>query len=208
MHNDPNFFLGYCPDQSQNLLALYQPVMDRFLFVIQDLELAKEMIYLASSRYGLYPCDITTADNYHHNILDNTCCQNWTMSNRGLRSLITGYHVSVIKVNQLVEVGAYQDFDVAQEQSWLQMVYLYTRLCKIARQSYPWFEAQQFVRNTLSYRFNCDLDQLVESINQIRRELYLGRDIQSTESNIQDIIKRNPYLHRRYCFEYRNRSHV
>lgn len=192
------FFLGYGSNCDRPRVALYQPVIGRFLFVLDDPELVTEIVYLTSSRYSLYPCDATAAKNYHHNIIDNTCCHNWAPANRQLFSLTTPYDVKTMPVDELVELGPATDPDLEKEQQWLQLVYFWVKFYTLAKKNYNWYDCLEFVQDVFGTDPNSDLQQLTSAINLIRRALYLGREIAPTQDQIQHVIDHNAYLRRRY----------
>lgn len=64
------------------LFALYLPALDRFLMVYHDPDIVLELRYLLSGKLNAVVIEVSRADEYHHTILDNTVCLNWTIRNR------------------------------------------------------------------------------------------------------------------------------
>lgn len=63
-----------------NQFALYSPVIDRFVMVFDDAELLRRISVCWSSRCQLILCELGGADNFEPDLIDNTCCLNWSMS--------------------------------------------------------------------------------------------------------------------------------
>lgn len=181
-------------------LGLYQPILNRFLLVINNIEVAQEIVYIASSRYALYICDLTTAKNYSQNLVDNSCCQNWSTNNHKLIPIsdIYQHRTPILTSDLLVEVGPSLEFDIDTEQQWLSFLTGHLKTLQDARAGYKWFGAQEFLCDIMDIKFNCMFDNTNEAMRQIRKELYLSRDINVSKSVIQQIIKNNAILRRYY----------
>jgi len=62
--------------------GLYDPITDRFVLISQFCDALHKIAMLFSSRLSLRLCRLTTASNFSANLIDNTCCFNWTIKNR------------------------------------------------------------------------------------------------------------------------------
>lgn len=82
MSIDQNFVWGLGQDTTSPLYALYLPIKDRFIVVHHNLEVLTDLWYLLSSKCNTILVNISSANEYHHTLIDNTICENWTIKNR------------------------------------------------------------------------------------------------------------------------------
>lgn len=72
--------------QTHSQLALYNPIIDRFVVVFDDEDLLRRTSVCWSNRCQLILCELGQADNFAPELIDNSCCMNWTLSDtHGLR---------------------------------------------------------------------------------------------------------------------------
>lgn len=190
----PYFDLGY---SGEGRLALYQPILDRFLIVINNPIIIEEVKLLASSRYTLFTCDLTQAKNYQPNLVDNICCHNWTLSNRHHIKIAEPYRNTCIAVESL-EPAQDSDYDSTAEIEWLHFLRFFTEIIHATQNSLIWFRNQSFVNSFMQENFGCVFDDLVQSIQQMRREMYLSRDFNECQDRVLDIVQKNFYLNLTY----------
>ena len=76
------FFYGCANDAFTPTYALYEHVSDCFFLVDTDEKSIKELAVLFSSRYQLSVCQLNTAHNYLPELMDNTVCVDWTLTNK------------------------------------------------------------------------------------------------------------------------------
>lgn len=81
------FFYG-SPAQNQHAnhaysqLGLYSPMIDRLVVVFDDEEVLRRISVCWSSRCQLVLCELATAANFAVNLIDNSCCMNWTIADK------------------------------------------------------------------------------------------------------------------------------
>lgn len=116
------FTLGLPSNPDQPIYGLYQPVLDCFLAITDSETMAKNLKFLLSPRYSLHVVQLNHAENYQHNIIDNTVCDRWTMSNKGdARLTISMWNLPPINAQQLVEKTSFYSWNVEQEKEYIQM---------------------------------------------------------------------------------------
>ena len=191
-----NFHFG-CPNSKIHHWALYEPASKRFLFTSDDQSIDKlqQIRILCSSRYNLFICDISTADNYAPNLVDNECCENWSMS--GIVNDTTVLASPTFEINKLIPSGSTEipDSVIKEQKIWIQFVnhWLdYVNPMKINQ----WKFIDSFIEKMFDiksndaegYNFVVEKHELVK---QIELALYLGTDIESTENKIIQLINNN-----------------
>jgi hypothetical protein len=195
------FTYGTSSDPGPRLqYALYHPIFKCFLILTQTRDLAWELKSLLSSRYLVDVVCISSAENYSASMIDNTCCENWTIENYSpelMRFLSTPRDTMA---QHLLPVTCTINFDVEKEKKWALMCLYWLRVFDIDLiTSLIWFSKIDFVLGDIM-----DLDILglkkthfpYESIKEIKKILYLETDIVSAEQSILDIIKKSPTLTR------------
>lgn len=63
-------------------LGLYNPVIDRIVVVFDNEEVLRRISVCWSSRCQLVLCELGAAENFTVNLIDNSCCMNWTISDK------------------------------------------------------------------------------------------------------------------------------
>ena len=115
--------LGYGASAHHTMYGIWEPVLDRFLFVADRVDLLQDLVLLNCARFRCFVIEILTART-HANILDNTVCLNWTVSPQTRGSVnLTGDQWSVIQDQGLVELGAQTAWPMAQEHEFFQRAY-------------------------------------------------------------------------------------
>lgn len=188
------FRLGLPRDTQSPHLALYQPVLDRFLLVLDNLAVAREVRMLASGRYALHICDLRSARNYTPNLVDNTVCSQWSLSNPQDISVWRDFLGEITSVDLCQELGPVQNFDTSTEQQWLQILAFFTQVIQRAQRSQMWYTSQEWLSQVFDDRFNCVFDRFQQSVQQIKQELYLSRDNQCSVDKVLEIVSSDPYL--------------
>lgn len=88
MHTEPQYFfygsVNYGPDQLPVQYGLFNAVDDRFVLVSSESRVLQWLSFLFSNRYNLSVHRLTTAENWHANIIDNLVCTRWSISDHQL----------------------------------------------------------------------------------------------------------------------------
>jgi hypothetical protein len=173
-------------------------VLDRFLLVLSDLQLCKDIKFLASSRYSLFVVDITTAKNYHSNQIDNTCCQNWTIPNVITAEYIYDY-LNPVQVTELISTDSVTDWNVDKEKNWLQILCFWLKLLAHIKKHHSWSQIHNFIdkihgSNEWLRQDTCWYGLLANFEKKIMRILYLCTDSIDACEKIQQLIKHDDVI--------------
>jgi hypothetical protein len=189
------------PDSQGLHYGLWEPVLNRFLLVLSDIERAKTIKFLASSRYKLFLIDLTTANNYSVNLIDNSCCENWSLGNRGDISIIhPSRYVDPILSQTLVQVDPVNDWNVDQEKIWLQIILAWLKFIERLKNQHPWMVHDNFIHNLyndteLPGQGNSWYDRLRLLEKNILKLLYLGQDVDTVCQEIELAVKQDSYIY-------------
>lgn len=184
-----HFDIGYPKVFGRTHIGLYQPVLGCFLLTLCDLKQAQEIKLLASSRYSLYSIDLTTAKNYCPNIIDNDCCENWTLSNRKDIEVGSSWGTQKILCAEELVPCSTVDPDIQKEKEHLQLIWYYVRYYLQLCLNDTHYEINQFIHDVMGindHNFQC-----VQSfIANAKKTLYLGRDSNGVEQDMQSHIEK------------------
>ena len=183
LENFEYFFYGYPKYKNENIYALYQPVTDCFLLCTSNLHTANNVKILLSSKYSLYTVKLNSASNYQPNIIDNTCCENWTLSNRD-EMLINriGRGTPTVEAQELCATSPKISVDWSHEKK-------YAMLCC------HWFDkldCHTTDGEKLANLINLDPSLKEIDFNKIKSQifylLYRGRDVLSVQHEISQLV--------------------
>lgn len=176
-----------CPKNfGDSHFGLYQPVLDCILLTVCDLAHAQETKMLASARYSLYVVNLTAARNYLPNLIDNSCCENWTLSNKDMIAVANANKINIVNSEWLIETNT-ADPDVAKEKSYLQKVLHNVQYCLNIRTAankhiHDWIDTV----STLDFA-DQDYTMINECIKKIKQSLWLGVDLDQIEAEIEPL---------------------
>jgi len=181
------FDLGCIENLIHPHFALYQPVNDCFMFTADcDAAQAREITLLASARYSLFVVDLKTADNYDLNLIDNTCCHDWTLSNKSDVVISAADLPRVVSAKYLLQTSS-TELDLEPEKQYLQTVWHYIKYFKSVegrtnKSIHDWMDT------VLDLDFHDpehhETKNLIKKIKQI---LYLGTDLEQMHLQIQQL---------------------
>jgi hypothetical protein len=178
------FHHGYPVHNQLPVYAIYQPVLDCFLFVTDSLQIAESLRHLLSSRYTSWIVCPNTADNYEYNLIDNTVCENWTLRDP-LSSIkmhdSLEHQKHVIYADHLVPSTHMISWDIDREKQWCFICQSYFNAVDLCRQKMP---------NSDSTRHH--YYQKIE--NTIYDFLYLERDPELVEQKIKSVLESDSIL--------------
>lgn len=139
------FDYGIPKDTDQPVFGLWEPVSDRFLLILDDPDIASTIKMTAAGRYNLFVCEISNAKNYYHNIIDNTCCENWTIGNSHsiFVSNLDHYH-GPQPVTELLSKEGSPDWPMQIEKDFLQMCFYWGKFFRYLKKS-GWYPFDRFV---------------------------------------------------------------
>lgn len=179
-----NFDLGV-PDVSKHW-ALYEPVLGRFLYVSSttDISILDDIRMLCSSRYNLFLCNLQGAVNYDSNLIDNTCCDNWAMTNTINTTKILSAYFDVEKLVPSSTTEIENSF-IQDQKQWIQLLSFWVQKIRHIKR---WDMIDCFIDQNLGMNPSDRSKTINELLRQIQLELYLGIDIESTENKIIHLI--------------------
>lgn len=161
--------------------GLWEPVLNRFLLCCYDAKLARLVKLLAAGRYTLYIYKINSAQNYQHNLIDNVCCDNWSVD-AGSKPAIGDLPASmdVHSLYQLVPAPSQTDWPVQSEKDFLQICLYYVGFLEHFKSNIDqqaWYEIDRFMRSIYGDSFGTGYASLVETLeSQIYRQLFSLKD--------------------------------
>jgi hypothetical protein len=192
MENFKYFDLGYPEYPVLPMYGLYQPIFDCFIAVAPSLPIANKLQSILSSRYTSQVICLNTAENFKYNLMDNGNCQQWTVENKNqiviTKAFINNQVHFPVKLSPSIKTI---DWDMHQEKQWILICLYWIKFFKIK---------EEF--NSKYTGLDSDLRDLLdlENLNyysednhsaaelQIMKLLYLGRDFELIEQQINDII--------------------
>jgi hypothetical protein len=193
---DPDLHFHHgCPSTKIKHWALYEPASQRFLFTsdFQDVDILQEIRMLCSSRYNLFLFDISSAENYHANIMDNTCCENWSLV-RDFNDAVL-MHAPMLNVTKLIPSGSTEISDsmIQEQKKWIQFVNHWILWLRHGVLNDHWCSIDKFVEDTMGMKFDDPsnfhfYENSARLAQDIRWALYLGNDIQSTQNKITELM--------------------
>ena len=199
---DYSRYFDFGAPNSQGLhYGLWEPVLNRFLLILSDVERAKTIKFLASSRYKLFLIDLTTASNYSVNLIDNSCCENWSLGNRGDISIIhPSRYVDPILSQTLVQVDPVDDWNIDQEKIWLQTILVWLKFIAWLKDQHPWATYDNFIyelhdSTELPGQGNSWYDRLRTLERTILKSLYLGQNVETVYQEIELAVKQDSHIY-------------
>lgn len=185
------FFQWGYSNLNDNQFGLWEPTLDRFLLILNDVSLVDCIIMVSSSRYNLYLCNLNSAQNYSRNLIDNSCCENWTLSNKSQIKIgkFNQYNTATT-VEFLVPSLDNPKWNIKQEKAWLQICWFWLNFIHEIK-NHQWHQKIQFIKKIYSSELNYSHDyfdniDLVETY--ILKNLYFERDIEIINQNISSFI--------------------
>ena len=97
MELDQDHFFWGCGNPVQ--YGLYSPVVDRFLCVGNQYKVFEYVVFLMSAKIGLLIVPLHSAPNFEPDLVDNTCCTQWSVSNWPENSLDLKFNVLETREN-------------------------------------------------------------------------------------------------------------
>lgn len=165
--------------------GVFQPALDCFLLTLPDRDLAHEICRLASSRFPLFVCSLDRADNYHPTLIDNTCCENWSI---GSGTAITAGEPAQVRYLRARRSGLP---DARDAKAHVMRIYYWCAFFDfVIANVYQHYAAVMFVREMWAQDANDHYQRLAEIRTMSRQDLYFGRD----ETQIQQRIDSWPEL--------------
>jgi hypothetical protein len=178
------FEYGY-PEHGKSYYGLWSPALNCFIFVHGDIQRLTKLQWLLSSKIVV---NILEFDNtvLEQNLIDNTCCENWTVVQDGQINIALSYkqggtvtscqHTLVKNQNPVFE----QDITFLREWS-----FLLNHWCnKIESELNTKNPLERYVLSMI----NAEQTEKTKQMNQLYLQLWLGDSIQDTSNTLKTIL--------------------
>ena len=176
-------------------IGLYQPRLNRFLLTVTNIQHAQDIALIAAGRYPLFMVDLVTASNYSKNLIDNTCCENWSLPGQQIvPTRLRDYANFVIDADSLLENSS--NIDLAEEKQYLQLCWHYLKLHDtiIQKNTYGW-KIKKFMSEIFDFESHPHDIPIQNLKKQIVAELFLCKDNNLTTTSIENIITKATHDH-------------
>ena len=196
MKNFKYFNYGITTDTGTPTYALYCPILDCFLYLLQDITLAKELRFLLSSKYFLvYIIRINCATNYHPHLIDNEICDQWSFTNKNdidLSQVRYSIHSEPKAVELCSASPVPQDLpdfiDIKKEKQWIMMCAHWLHKLDLLRTTH--FAA---IADDVNRALNLKLvDNNNDRFKKIERQalqlMYTGTDLNEVDSQLDNLL--------------------
>lgn len=182
------FHWGLYPANSP-VYGLYEPITDCFLLILNSLETARTLKYILSSRYAIYLCRLDSASNFSSDLIDNSCCENWSFANKD-KDLIIDQNLlnsEIITVEELCRSASKKVWDIDKEKRWcLFCQYIVQHFIENPHSQYS--QIMGVVSRFLKFEeFYNDMTAM-ELQHKILPVLYFGSDVSVASQEIKQIV--------------------
>jgi len=182
------FHWGIYPEKTP-VYALYEPVTDRFLLLLDSFDRAVQLKHMVSRRFSLFVCRIDTAQDFKSSIIDNECCDNWSFVDVD-RTLVTNdsvFNTALILVKEICESVTTDVWDMSQEKEWL--LFCHWIMAWIDKtNAHGYSQAITVLAPILGLESTVKNPITIQAQQQILSRLYWGQLVAETEQQINDII--------------------
>ena len=192
MTQSPYFDYGYAaPGQSQ--LALYEPVMGSFLLILDDLDVARHVKILASSRYQLLICCLDPVIQGQENLIDNVCCERWCVSDDQFDVGKIIKQLDPLTLDSITQQNS-PDPQAHNEKAWLQMIWYWSKFMRHLKNDGRWYDflsLSETVLPMLDSIKDLDVTKFSIAVNQL---IYFGKDLSDTNNRCHDCLISFPFI--------------
>jgi hypothetical protein len=168
----PGFDLGY-PNLEPQWWALWSPKFDCFVLVHWDLGILKTAKVLTDSKIVTHLVELDAA-LYEKNIIDNSCCQNWTVENPALIEINNINWEKITKCNIIKSNSNSAESDIFQIQSW----FIFILYCLKEVENHT-----DWLGFTMAEEM-CDLTTRQDTKKQLFQILFFNEDLESAQKQV------------------------
>ena len=176
MKNFKYFRWGYPKVDSDSVYAIYQPLLNCFLTIVDNKEIATQIKYLLTSRYTTAVIRIDQATNYNKNLVDNSICESWTLKNTNDVQTFTLYeteHKIVCAETLIPNENKLIAWDLEQEKQWIFLCQHWLYFFESLKWQYKYFDVDNFLKPLIGPQTKYFPDEFRQ---EVLKELYLGQD--------------------------------
>jgi hypothetical protein len=178
--------------------GLYQPLLGHFLLITNSLDESIKIKNLAISRYSLFIFQLDDASNYSFNLIDNDCCENWSVIPHQRFDFAVTYYSDPIKAQQLIAASTNNiNINIAEEKQWLQYIWYWIRFVDWIAEAQSWYHQKKFMIDLGLYQFpdyQLQLQQLQQHQQFFYKTLLLEQNISTANNKIIEYLQNNQSL--------------
>jgi hypothetical protein len=184
---DQTYFFWGCGRPIQ--YGLYSPVTDRVVCVDDDYHLFEHVMFLLSGKIRLLIVPLHYAPNFKIDLIDNTCCTKWSITNWNPESLRPKFSVPVFKKHfffdscgDLIEKP---HKDLTEIQNFIFLSYHVLKFFKLNQQLNQNYQYRIF-SNLIKLPFN-DFSQIKDIELECNRVIYLSDNYTAAKEKIESL---------------------
>jgi len=184
---------GLPPEENDTVYGLYSPATDCFVGVEYNLRVATHITYLMSSKIFLFLVNLNSAKNYKLNLIDNTVCENWTISDIDkIADLMPDCLGNEYQIDALENIVKEKNLHIAKLKEWAKLCAFWSRVIFTAKELiYSNSKIDDFLNNFLDLDVNYGISDIEKKVYTL---LYFSKDPNTTHQNILSIVKQHPVL--------------
>jgi len=179
------YFVWGNTTEHRSLYGLYNAVVDCFILVTPSLGSANKLKTILSSRYELILIELSSADNFTPNLIDNTVCTNWSFEGKNqikIGMLCNYFDDEVTQADILCVSSRPLQWQLESEQEYALMCQHWINFIKQQKQ---YTDTEKFDKFLSLPGLE---DDLLKVTSEIYRTMYLGQNLQQVDQHIKTLI--------------------
>jgi hypothetical protein len=196
--------LGYPQKQGYPHYGLYQPILDCFLLITDNKQQSIDLKTLLITKYSLFIIQLDQAKNYSFNIIDNDCCEAWSVELEKKFDFATVNYSKPLMANLLIPADKNNKFnlDIFKEKLWCQYVWHWIRFIEwVYEFDDHWYHQKRIITKIHSNMFpdyNNYIHKIDEHVAFIYNILITVNDINDNWDKITRYFSKNLDIHDLY----------
>lgn len=192
------FHYGLGTDATEKVYGLWSHSKNCFILTSYELKVLQKTTELISSKIDVRIVDLTVADNYELNIIDNTVCENWMPqfdANKELDDLeLSIYTVIPVEFLKQSSISEEDKKPILEIKKWAQMISFW---CTVLYRCKEYRRFDAFPRAYMQYYLDIpDFHDSAHILEQkIYKELYFGLDMNLVTEKILLLSQQDKRLH-------------
>jgi hypothetical protein len=182
---DQTYFFWGCGEPVQ--YGLYSPVMDRLVCVDKDYQWFEHAVFLLSSKIRLLIVPLHCAPNFQIDLIDNTCCSQWSITNWPAGSLDLKFNFPITRENFFLDkcgdLILKPNKDLIEIQNFAFLSHYVLRLFKFSK-NYQY----RIFSNLIKLPFD-EFTQIKEIEMICNQTIYLNKEYTSAKEKIEPLCK-------------------
>lgn len=197
------FSIGLPADSTHPLYALYSFALDRFLITEPNVKVATKTAALMYPKIDLRVVKISAADNYYHNIIDNTIAENWSYATSDFFVNLRASLLDTVTPDHLTNKPLHADDKerVLMVKDWTIMCAFWIRFLEgikthVLLENLPAEFYENFIGEEKFVREYHTLEK------KIYHELFVGLDYDTTVNNVRQIAASSDIMNNQLIDEF------